>query len=146
MSVTNVYTATLPYSFTTQFSFKVMDDGTIFVSSVIDPAIKNVILPKIGYVLEMPEGFENFTWFGRGPWDSYADRKEACFEGVYNSTVAEQWTGYVLPQEMGNKEEVRWMGITDTAGTGALFIAPEKMSVSVAHCVQAICMSIVTIE
>lgn len=133
LSVTNVYTATLPYSFTTQFSFKVMDDGTIFVSSVIDPAIKNVILPKIGYVLEMPEGFENFTWFGRGPWDSYADRKEACFEGVYNSTVAEQWTGYVLPQEMGNKEEVRWMGITDTAGTGALFIAPEKMSVSVAH-------------
>ena len=102
--------------YTTQFSFKVMDDGTIFVSSVIDPAIKNVILPKIGYVLEMPEGFENFTWFGRGPWDSYADRKEACFEGVYNSTVAEQWTGYVLPQEMGNKEEVRWMGITDTAG------------------------------
>ncbi len=133
LSITNVYTATLPYTFTTQVSFKVMDDGTVFVSSVIDPTIKNVILPKIGYVLEMPEGFEDFTWFGRGPWDSYADRKEACFEGVYNSTVAEQWTGYVIPQEMGNKEEVRWMGITDADGVGALFIAPDKMAASVAH-------------
>lgn len=46
LSVTNVYTATLPYSFTTQFSFKVMDDGTIFVSSVIDPAIKMSFSPK----------------------------------------------------------------------------------------------------
>lgn len=133
LSITNVYTATSPYTFTTQAAFKVMNDGTIFVSSVIDPAIKNVILPKIGYVLEMPEGFEDFTWFGRGPWDSYPDRKEACFEGVYNSTVNDQWTNYVVPQEMGNKEEVRWMSMTDADGVGALFIAPDKMAASVAH-------------
>lgn len=133
LSVTNVYTATQPYTFTTQTAFKIMDDGTIFVSSVIDPAVKNVVLPKVGYVLEMPEGFENFTWFGRGPWDSYLDRKESCFEGVYNSTVNEQWTGFVLPQEMGNKEEVRWMSMTDAEGTGVLFIAPDKMAASVAH-------------
>lgn len=133
LSITNVYTATSPYTFTTQVAFKVMNDGTIFVSSVIDPAVKNVVLPKIGYVLEMPEGFEDFTWFGRGPWDSYLDRKESCFEGVYNSTVNDQWTGYVLPQEMGNKEEVRWMCMTDAEGVGALFIAPDKMATSVAH-------------
>ena len=133
LSVTNVYTATQPYTFTTQTAFKIMDDGTIFVSSVIDPAVKNVVLPKVGYVLEMPESFENFTWFGRGPWDSYLDRKESCFEGVYNSTVNEQWTGFVLPQEMGNKEEVRWMSMTDAEGTGVLFIAPDKMAASVAH-------------
>lgn len=133
LSVTNIYTATQPYTFTTQTAFKIMDDGTIFVSSVIDPAVKNVVLPKVGYVLEMPEGFENFTWFGRGPWDSYLDRKESCFEGVYNSTVNEQWTGFVLPQEMGNKEEVRWMSMTDAEGTGVLFIAPDKMAASVAH-------------
>lgn len=133
LSITNVYTGKAPYSFTNQMAFKIMDDGVIFVSSVIDPAVRNVILPKMGYVLEMPQGFENFAWFGRGPWDSYADRKESCFEGVYNSTVNEQWTGYVLPQEMGNKEEVRWMSLTNKEGMGVLFVAPKTMATSVAH-------------
>ncbi|WP_455586425.1 glycoside hydrolase family 2 TIM barrel-domain containing protein [Bacteroides sp.] len=131
--ITNRYAASSPYTFTTQVSFKITDDGVIFVSSVIDPAVKKVVLPKIGYVLEMPEGFENFTWFGRGPWDSYADRKEACFEGLYNSTVDAQWTGYVMPQEMGNKEEVRWLSMTNQQGTGMLFVAPQQMAASVAH-------------
>lgn len=131
--ITNVYKAANPHTFITQLSFKVAADGTIFVNSTIDPTMKNVVLPKIGYILEMPAGFENFTWFGRGPWDSYEDRKEACFEGIYNSTVKEQWTGYVLPQEMGNKEDVRWMTLTNNAGDGLLFIAPDQMDASVAH-------------
>ncbi len=133
LNITNTYKANEPYTFTTQIAFKIMPDGAIFVNSVIDPAVKNVVLPKIGYVFEMPEGFENVTWFGRGPWDSYADRKESCFESVYNSTIDEQWTNYVMPQEMGNKEETRWISLSDNEGTGLLFIAPKKMATSVAH-------------
>lgn len=133
LSIVNIYTAKSPNSFTTQLTFKVLTDGTIFVTSVIDPSEKNIIIPKIGYRLEMPEGFENLTWFGRGPWESYVDRKEACFEGVYNSTVTEQWEKYLLPQETGNKEDVRWMGITGNDGAGFLFVATEKMAASATH-------------
>ena len=64
---------------------------------------------------------------------SYADRKEACFEGIYNSTVTEQWERYVLPQETANKEDVRWMSLTDKSGTGLLFVAPQTMSASATH-------------
>jgi Beta-galactosidase/beta-glucuronidase len=133
LNITNVYTGKEPFSFTTQMAFKVSSAGEIFVNSVIDPAVKNVVLPKIGYRLEMPKDFENLTWFGRGPWESYADRKEACFESVYNSTVTEQWEKYLLPQETGNKEDVRWMALTDQEGVGLLFVAPEKMAASATH-------------
>ena len=133
LNVSNVYVAKEPYTFSVQMTFKVVSDGTILVNSVIDPAIDKVVLPKIGYRLEMPEDFENLTWFGRGPWESYHDRKESCLEGVYNSTVKEQWENYVLPQETGNKEDVRWMSLTGSGGEGLLFIAPEQMSASATH-------------
>ncbi|MCP9612736.1 glycoside hydrolase family 2 TIM barrel-domain containing protein [Coprobacter tertius] len=133
LNFVNTYSGKSPNTFKTQVLFKVMSDGTIFVSSVIDPTVKNSILPRIGFRLEMPKEFENLTWFGRGPWESYNDRKEACFEGVYNSTVTEQWEKYVLPQETGNKEDVRWMSLTDNSGSGLLFIASGNMSASATH-------------
>jgi Beta-galactosidase/beta-glucuronidase len=133
LSITNVYSAKDSYDFTSQMTFKISSDGAIFVNAIIDPSVKDIILPKMGYRMEMPKGFEYLTWFGRGPWESYVDRKEACLEGVYNSTVTEQWEKYVLPQETGNKEDVRWIGITDQSGIGLLLVAPDKMAASATH-------------
>ena len=133
LSILNTYTAIAPTVFTTRMLFKIATDGNIYVSSIIDPLKKNVILPKIGFRLEMPKDFEKLTWFGRGPWESYVDRREACFEGVYNSTATDQWEKYVLPQETGNKEEVRWMSLTDNAGDGLLYVAPQQMSATATH-------------
>lgn len=135
LSIKNVYAAATnrQSTFSTQVAFKVLSDGTIFFNSTIDSSIKGSILPKIGFRLSMPAGFEKLTWFGRGPWESYIDRKEACFVNVYNSTVTEQWENYVVPQETGNKEDVRWMSLRDASGTGLLFVSPEKMSASATH-------------
>lgn len=135
LSIENTYTAATnaQNKFVTQLMFKVLSDGSIFVNSVIDPKIRETILPKIGFRLSMPGSFEKLTWFGRGPWDSYPDRKKSCFEGIYNSTVTDQWEQYVFPQETGSKEDVRWMALRDNSGTGLLFIAPERMSESAVH-------------
>ncbi|MFV0468942.1 MAG: glycoside hydrolase family 2 TIM barrel-domain containing protein [Dysgonomonas sp.] len=133
LSVENLYVATGQYRFDTKLTFNILRDGTVFVNTIIDPAMKNAILPRIGYRLSMPSGFENMTWFGRGPLDSYADRKESCLAGLYNSTVTNQWVNYILPQETGNKEEVRWLSLRNNAGEGLLFVAPDKMAASATH-------------
>ncbi|GHT04345.1 beta-galactosidase [Bacteroidia bacterium] len=133
LTIRNQYTGKNSNTFTTVSLFTVLSDGTIFVNNEIDPAKKNMIIPKVGYVLEMPKDFENIAWFGRGPWESYPDRKEAALEGIYNSTVSEQWVDYLLPQEMCNQSDVRWMALTDESGAGALFIAPEGMNASAMH-------------
>lgn len=61
--------------------------------------------------------FDRVAWFGRGPLPTYADR---AFEpiGRYRSTVDALWVDYSRPQENGNLSEVRWVELTDDAGTG----------------------------
>ena len=76
---------------------------------------------------------EQLTWFGRGPWDSYRDRKEACLPAVYQSTVTDQQEDYIMPQEHGTKQEVRWMSLTNSEGQGLLFVAPDQMAASAVH-------------
>lgn len=133
LTITNTCNGASDTSFTTQMAYCVMADGTISVSSLIDPSNKGVVLPKMGFIFEMPEGYENFTWYGRGPWENYRDRKESCFPGLYHSTVTDQWTNYVLPQENGNKEEVRFISLTSEEGTGLMVVAPRMMSSTVGH-------------
>ncbi|MDE7096492.1 MAG: DUF4981 domain-containing protein, partial [Muribaculaceae bacterium] len=135
LSVSNTYTGTggSPMSFKTQMSYTVMPDGAIAVSSIIMPSRKNVIIPRLGFTFDMPKEYEQYTWFGRGPWENYRDRKESCFPGLYHSTVTDQWTPYILPQETGNKEEVRFAVLTDGADNGLMIVAPGQMSATVAH-------------
>ena len=133
LGITNTNRATEPNNFIVHLAFAISSDGAVFVNSLIDPQNKNVILPRMGFCLEMPAEFEQLSWFGRGPWESYPDRKEAAFEGLYISTVSKQWESYVLPQETSNKEEVRWMALRNAAGTGLLYVADDKMSASATH-------------
>ena len=133
LTVSNTYTGSNSTKFTTEMSYRILPDGAIIVGSIIDPEQKGSILPKMGYTFEMPEGFEQFTWYGRGPWENYRDRKECCHVGLYHSSVTDQWTGYVLPQENGNHEEVRFISLTNEAGQGLMVVAPELMSSSVGH-------------
>lgn len=133
LQITNRYSGKGANRYSVTLSFKVLSDGAIIVNTLFNPAMEKSILPRIGYRLEMPGSFEQLTWFGRGPWESYSDRKEASFAGVYNSSVTDQWERYVLPQETGNKEDVRWMSLTDADGRGLLFVAPQQMSASATH-------------
>lgn len=128
LAIENTCTGADGHAFDVAMQFTVGSDGTILFDSSIDPARKDEVIPKIGFRTEMPVDYDRLQWFGRGPWESYRDRKEACFEGVYSGSVADQTTAYILPQESGNKEEVRWMAVTAPDGTGMLFMAPQLMS------------------
>lgn len=133
VTTNNLYTGRAGASFDVTQQFTVLADGAIVVNNIIKPAQKGAILPRMGFRIEMSDGFEQMKWFGRGPWDSYADRKESALEGLYTSTVSEQMPRYVKPQDNGNKENVRWMALTDDTGSGLIFVAPDQMAASAAH-------------
>jgi beta-galactosidase len=120
-------------TFDVSLDFIVCADGTLMVNSFIRPQNTGAILPKLGFKLEMPKEMEQLMWFGRGPWDNYRDRKEACLPGIYQSTVTNQYEEYILPQEHGTKQEVRWMSVTNNEGQGLLFVAPDQMAASAVH-------------
>ena len=121
------------FTFDVKLCFIVCADGTMMVNSMIRPASPGAIVPKLGFRLEMPKEMEQLKWFGRGPWDNYVDRKEACLPAIYESTVTDQYEEYILPQEHGTKQEVRWLSLTNKEGQGLLFAAPDQMAASAVH-------------
>lgn len=133
LAITNTYTGAADNRFEVKQTIKVLSDGVLIVNASVNPLPKGGELPRMGLRTELPKGFETMRWLGRGPQDSYRDRKEAALIGLHHSLVGDQWTNYVLPQEHGNKEEVRWMAITDDEGQGLLVVAPEPLSMSAAH-------------
>ncbi|MBO7120373.1 MAG: discoidin domain-containing protein [Bacteroidaceae bacterium] len=134
LSITDTYTtSTQALVFTVNKQFRVYPDGTISVSTVTTPNIEGSVLPKLGFRFEMPYSAENITWLGRGPFDSYLDRKYAAHLGIYHSTVTEQWTDHIRPQETGNKEDVRWLAVTNNSGKGLMYASPSGMATTVGH-------------
>ena len=88
---------------------------------------------RMGMNLVMPRKFDQMAWYGRGPQESYCDRKTSAFVGMYSGSVADQYWAYLRPQENGNKTDVRWMKITDEAGNGLLFSGMPLLEVSAHH-------------
>ena len=62
-------------------------------------------LPRLGIVIELPREYEQLTWYGRGPWDNYPDRKTSCPIALWQSTVSQQYVHYPRPQDSGNHED-----------------------------------------
>jgi len=133
VALSSTYTGQNGTTFDVSMQFIVCADGTIMTNAFIRPSNTGSVIPKLGFRLEMPSAMEHFTWFGRGPWDSYRDRKEACLPAIYQSTVTDQYEEYILPQEHGTKQEVRWMSLTNDEGQGLLFVAPDQMAASAVH-------------
>jgi beta-galactosidase len=75
-------------------------------------------VPRLGLRLALPATLDQVTWFGRGPGEAYVDTRQAARVGLFRSTVDDMQTGYVFPQENGNRTEVRWAELTDRGGAG----------------------------
>ncbi len=83
-------------------------------------------LPRIGIVIELPREYELLTWYGRGPWDNYPDRKESCPIGLWKSTVSEQYVHYPRPQDSGNHEDCTMIELKTKKGKTLRIEAVDK--------------------
>lgn len=90
-------------------------------------------IPRFGVRFALPGQFENLTWYGRGPHESYCDRFTAAFIDRYESTVSEQYFPYIRPQENGYKTDARWMMLSDDNGDGLLIDGLPGFSFSALH-------------
>lgn len=119
------------FKFVTTQVWTVYPDGSIALTANGTANKSGIALPRLGYVLEMAPEYNQYTYYGRGPWNNYNDRMSGAYMGQYKGTVADQFVPFPKPQSMGNREGVRWAQVTDNEGDGLLFIAEEQMSTSV---------------
>jgi beta-galactosidase len=115
-------------------TYTVLGSGDIIVESSFVPGGGELPeLPRFGMQLEVPGGFETVTWYGRGPHESYWDRKVGARVGVWSGSVDEQFVDYSEPQENGNKTDVRWLTLTNNDGAGLLVVGAPQIAFSAHH-------------
>ncbi|MBK5722062.1 DUF4981 domain-containing protein [Dysgonomonas sp. Marseille-P4677] len=85
---------------------------------------------RFGMIMILPKEMNNFTWYGRGPWENYIDRNADTFMGIWNGKVEEQAFAYYRPQETGNKTDVRWLTLKNKDGRGIQVSGAQPLSVS----------------
>ena len=120
------------FSFTADLAYTIFPDGAVQLQSSISASKADVNLPRLGYLMQLPLSFDRLTYYGRGPQNNYADRQSGAFLGRYSSSVKEQFIAFPKPQDMGNREDVRWLSLTDANNSGLCFMttgAPLSTSV-----------------
>lgn len=105
-------------------------DGTLSFKAGISSSKPTQVLPRLGYSLRFTPGYDQYTYYGRGPENNYADRKSSAFVEQYSSPVASQGIILPKPQTMGNREDVRWCAVSDAGGQGVAFVSDSTMSAS----------------
>lgn len=126
-SVTVSYRYTMPTipASECEVSYTVMGDGAVRTKLSYDPVEGLIDMPEFGMMFQMNADYENVTWYGLGPAETYADRKCGAKLGLYQNKVMDNMAKYLVPQECGNKMGVRFASVTNVKGRGMLFAGDE---------------------
>ena len=106
-------------------AYTVFADGTVETKLTYDPVKGLPDMPEFGMLFKFNADYDNLEWYGLGPEETYADRKRGGKLGIYRNKVADNMAKYLVPQECGNKEDVRYAKLTDYRGRGILFTGDE---------------------
>ncbi len=114
--------------------YSVYADGTIDVDANFTTPPSGAPVHRLGLQAVLPAGFENVEYYGCGPRENYSDRKAAMFVGRYLTTVTGmEEERYVRSQSMGNREDVRWLSLTDNSGRGIKITSKDRLGFSALH-------------
>jgi len=108
-------------------------DATITFESQFTVGKKADDFPRLGVQLVAPEGMEQLSWYGMGPHESYWDRKAGTWISKFKSTVSDQYVPYIMPQEHGNKTDLRWLALGDGKDRTAVFTMGSLLEGSASH-------------
>ena len=126
-TVTVTYTYFMPTTPASkcQVAYTVFGDGTIETKLMYDPVEGLPDMPEFGMMFQFDADYDNLTWYGMGPDETYADRRHGAKLGIYSNKVADNMAKYLVPQECGNKVGVRYARLVDAKGRGILFEGDE---------------------
>ena len=127
-SVKVSYTYIMPTTPTSEckLSYEVFGDGRVKTTLVYDPVKELGDMPEFGVIFKFNADYDRVEWYGLGEAETYSDRKKGAKLGIYANKVADNMARYMVPQECGAKEEVRWAKVIDRKGRGMLFEMDEN--------------------
>ena len=112
-------------------TYTLTEEGEVIVREQLNATEGAEVPPmfRYGMQLQMPKQYGKLTYYGRGPIESYCDRKDSQFLGYYQSEVSKEYYPYVRPQESGNHVDIRWFRVDD-GQKGLLFYSSAPIECS----------------
>ena len=114
-------------------SYTVNEQGFMTVSMEVDIHGECIWLPRFGFEFTLPESMERMEYYGKGPYENYADMCHHVKVGWYRSTAAEEYVPYIMPQEHGNHTAVKQLSVFDENGLGLEFHSEGGFECNVSH-------------
>ena len=112
-------------------TYTILGDGRATVAVDYEPGKSDLpLIPKFGMTAALPADFDQVCWYGRGPHETYWDRKTGGEIAVYESSVENLLHPYVRAQDVGNRSDVRWVRFTNATGVGLKITGLEPLNFS----------------
>lgn len=112
-----------------RLSYTVCGDGYIETQLQYDSVEGLGDMPEFGVMFKLDADYDQVSWYGMGPEETYEDRCLGAKLGIYRNEVRDNMAKYLNPQECGNKIGVRWACVTDKKGRGMRFTG-DRMNFS----------------
>lgn len=110
-----------------KITYTINSKGKVSVDNKLSNISKDLPpMPRVGDNLVLKNAYSHVTYYGRGPYENYADRKTASFIGLYQSSVDDLYFPYIRPQENGYHTDVRWVSFTNDADQGIRIMMTEN--------------------
>jgi len=112
---------------TLELVYRISPKGSTRVEAAYRPGRGNLfLLPRFGMTMNVPKNVDRVQWYGRGPQETYWDRKTGGELALYESSVDKMWFPYVRAQDTGNRTDTRWFAIADERGAGFKISAVDE--------------------
>ncbi|MBK1792414.1 glycoside hydrolase family 2 TIM barrel-domain containing protein [Persicirhabdus sediminis] len=120
---------------TGQLEYQLFASGELLIDHQIDlpeklPSNGFGPLPRLGLTLELNKSYDQLEWYGRGPHETYGDRKDGGLLSRHSSKVADFHFPYVVPQDNGNRTGVRWVSLQNDKGQGLQITSQEPFNIA----------------
>jgi beta-galactosidase len=114
-----------------EVTYTINGNGTVKVDYTLNPQLDLPNIPKVGMQCGIKRAYDQVSWYGRGPMENYIDRRTGFDVGNFSQPINQFMEPYVVPQENGNRTDVRWMYLSDKENEGLLVVADSLLSMSV---------------
>ncbi|WP_231604801.1 glycoside hydrolase family 2 TIM barrel-domain containing protein [Crateriforma conspicua] len=117
---------------TCSVEYTITDGQSVDIKAAYQPGKPPAdLMPRFGMQMQMPDAFGQVRWYGRGPHETYWDRKTGGEIGTYEAQVADMVFPYCRSQDTGNRTDVRWIELNDGDGTTVRVTGDAPVSASV---------------
>ncbi|MEH7127608.1 glycoside hydrolase family 2 TIM barrel-domain containing protein [Neobacillus drentensis] len=118
VTVAFTYKLSISEEVVVKISYTVFADGSVRVKSVYHGANHLPQMPIFAVSFKVPADYDQLEWYAMGPEENYSDRAQGAKLGIFSNSVSENLSGYVMPQESGNRTGVRRVSVTNQDGQG----------------------------